>query len=390
MTNALREAEKHFSYTQSLRRDFHMYPELGFQEFRTAEIVARNLKEMGYEAHTGIAKTGVVALLEGEKPGPILMLRFDMDALPILEQTSADYASQNPGVMHACGHDGHTAVGLTVARILKEHQSKIRGTVKLVFQPAEEGLGGALAMVKDGVLQNPKPDMALAMHVWNEKPVGWIGITSGPVMAASEVFTVRINGKGGHGAVPHLTIDPVLAAAQVVNALQGIVSRNVAPLQSAVISVTMVHGGDAFNVIPSTVELKGTIRTFDSEVREQVLMRITQVIDHVASAMGCEAEIELESITPTVKNDEKLTKKVQGVALDALPGIQIEDNYRTMGSEDMAFFMQDIPGCFIFVGSANDQQQLNYAHHHPCFDIDETALKYGVALITKAALDLLQ
>ncbi len=390
MNNALLEAEQHFSYTQTLRRDFHRHPELGFQEFRTAEIVARDLKEMGYEAQTGIAKTGVVALLKGENPGPTLMLRFDMDALPILEQTAAPYASQNPGVMHACGHDGHTAVGLTVARILKEHQSQIRGTVKLVFQPAEEGLGGALAMVKDGVLENPRPDMALAMHVWNEKPVGWVGITSGPVMAASEIFTVRINGKGGHGAVPHLTIDPVLAASQVVTALQGIVSRNVAPLQSAVISVTMIHAGDAFNVIPSTVELKGTIRTFDSEVREKVLTRFNQVIDHVASAMGCEAEIEVESITPAVRNDEKLTKQVQSLAIHVLPGIQIEDNYRTMGSEDMAFFMQDIPGCFIFVGSANDQQNLNYAHHHPRFDIDETALKYGVALITKAALDFLQ
>lgn len=390
MNIALLEAEQLFSYTQSLRRDFHMHPELGFQEFRTAEIVARELNEMGYQSHTGIAKTGVVALLEGDKPGPTLMLRFDMDALPIVEQTAAAYASKNHGVMHACGHDGHTAAGLTVARILKQHQSQLKGTVKLVFQPAEEGLGGALAMVKDGVLENPKPDMALAMHVWNEKPVGWVGITSGPVMAASEVFTVRIIGKGGHGAVPHLTIDPVLAAAQVVSALQGIVSRNVAPLQSAVISVTMIHGGDAFNVIPSSVELKGTIRSFDADVRETILKRFSEVINHVTQAMGCESVIEVESITPAVVNDEKIARQVQIITSQVFPEIEIASDYRTMGSEDMAFFMQDIPGCFIFVGSANHQMNLNYAHHHPRFDIDEAALKHGVALITAAALDFLQ
>lgn len=390
MNKATEQATHHFPYTQSMRRDFHMHPELGFQEVRTAGIVARELIEMGYEIKTGVAKTGVVALLEGTVPGPTLMLRFDMDALPILEQTNAAYASQNPGIMHACGHDGHTAVGLTIAKILKENQNQLKGTVKLVFQPAEEGLGGALAMVEDGVLENPRPNMALSLHVWNEKPQGWLGITPGPVMAASETFQVRILGKGGHGAVPHLTVDPVLASVQVVSALQAIVARNVAPLQSAVISVTMIHGGDAFNVIPSTVELRGTIRTFDPIVREMVLKRFNEVVENVAKAMGCETEITVKSITPAVVNDENITERIQSIAKQVLPEAEVDMDYRTMGSEDMAFFLREVPGCFIFIGSANHQKGLNFAHHHPRFDIDEAALHHGVALITAACLDFLQ
>lgn len=390
MESIFSEANNHFKYTQTLRRDFHMHPELGFQEFRTAGIVARELNEMGYEVKTGIAKTGVVALLEGSHPGPTIMLRFDMDALPIQEQTGAAYASQNSGIMHACGHDGHTAVGLTVARLLKEHQSQMKGAVKLIFQPAEEGLGGAYAMVSEGVLENPRPDMALSLHVWNEKPQGWVGISAGPVMAAAEIFQIRLVGKGGHGAVPHLAVDPVLASAQVVNALQSIVARNVAPLQSAVISVTMIHGGDAFNVIPSQVELRGTIRTFDPDVRELVLKRFDQVVTSVANGMGCEAEIHLESITPAVVNDEIVSERLQKVCAQVLPEDTLDVNFRTMGSEDMAFFLREIPGCFIFIGSANKELGLNYAHHHPRFDIDEAALKHGVALITAATLDFLQ
>ena len=227
MDKILKEADRNFTYTQSLRRDFHMHPELGFQEFRTAGIVVRELNELGYEVKTGVGKTGVVALLEGAQAGPTLLLRFDMDALPITEQTDAPYASQNPGVMHACGHDGHTAVGLTVARILKGYQKQVHGTVKIIFQPAEEGLGGAKAMLADGVLDDPRPDMALAMHVWSEKPLGWLGVSAGPTMASSETFQIRLTGKGGHGGMPHLTVDPVLAAAQVVSALQSIVARNV-------------------------------------------------------------------------------------------------------------------------------------------------------------------
>ena len=236
MVDFIGEARELSPYTRELRRDFHRNPELGFQEVRTAGIVARDLMKLGLEVSTGVGKTGVVATLEGAQPGPVLLVRFDMDALPIQEETGAEYASQTPGVMHACGHDGHTAIGLTVARMLDAHKSELGGTVKFVFQPAEEGLGGAQAMVSDGVLDNPKPDRCLSLHLWNDKPLGWIGVTAGPAMSASDRFTVRIVGRGGHGASPYLTIDPVVAGAQVISALQNIVSRNVNPLESAVVT----------------------------------------------------------------------------------------------------------------------------------------------------------
>jgi amidohydrolase len=207
----LSEARALFEYTRDLRRDFHQHPELGFQEVRTAGIVAQELGQLGLEVTTGVVETGVVATLEGTHPGPVILVRFDMDALPINEETQAPYASRNPGVMHACGHDGHTAIGLTVAKLLQAHRQDLHGQVKFIFQPAEEGLGGAERMVQAGVLENPKPDISLALHLWNVKPIGWIGVTSGPAMAASEKFLLRITGKGGHGAAPHLTIDPILA-----------------------------------------------------------------------------------------------------------------------------------------------------------------------------------
>jgi len=389
MKEILNEALKLFEYTRSLRRDFHLHPELGYQEFRTAGIVARELNELGLEVTTGIGKTGVVGLLEGGRPGAVVMLRFDMDALPIQEETGAEYASQTPGVMHACGHDGHTAVGLTVARLLKAHSEQLAGTVKFVFQPAEEGLNGAESMVADGVLFNPRPKYCLGMHLWNERPLGWVGVASGPVMAGAEKFTVRIQGKGGHGAIPNLAIDPVLAAAQIVTALQGIVARNVSPLNSAVVSVTTIHGGEAFNVIPPAVEMQGTIRTFDQVVQLRVMERFHQVIRSVAEATECQADIDVKSITPTVVNDPHVTGIVRQAAESLWAGQAIENSYRTMGSEDMAFFMQEIPGCFFFIGSANVEKGLNAPHHHPRFDIDEDALPRAAALMALATVRLL-
>ncbi len=385
----LAEAEQLFPYTQDMRRDFHIHPELGFQEIRTAGIVAQELTELGYEVKTQVAKTGVVALLHGERPGPTVLLRFDMDALPVFEDSSKPYASQNPGVMHACGHDGHTAVGLTVGKMLQKRKSEIGGKVKLIFQPAEEGLGGAPAMISDGILENPRPDIALALHVWNEKPLGWLGISAGPVMAASEIFTVCVHGKGGHGALPHQAVDPVVASTQIINALQSIVSRNISPLETAVVSVTMIHGGDAFNVIPSQVEIKGTIRTFDPEVRSKVLERFRNIVARTAEAMNCEAEIQITPLTPAVINNGQVSERVLKIAGNTLPQSNLETNFQTMGSEDMAFILKEIPGCFIFVGSSNSDQDLVYPHHHPRFDIDEMALSHGAALLTAAALDYL-
>lgn len=389
MIDFLREAQGLFEYTRDLRRDFHQHPELGFQEVRTAGIVARELNQLGLEVSTGVGKTGVVATLEGGNPGSVILARFDMDALPIQEETGAEYASQTPGVMHACGHDGHTAAGLAVARILEAHKAELNGTVKLVFQPAEEGLGGAEAMVADGVLENPRPDRSLSMHMWNEKPVGWIGVTPGPAMSASDRFTVKIIGRGGHGAAPHLGVDPVVAGAQVISALQNIVSRNVPPLESAVVTVTSMTGGEAFNVIPETVELRGTIRSFKPEVRDLVLERFQEIVVGVSEAMGCQAEVALRKITPATVNDLEMAERVRGVASRILPQAELDTDERTMGSEDMAYLMDDIPGCYFFVGSANHDQGLDAAHHHPKFDFDESALPRAAALMAASVVEFL-
>jgi len=385
------EAQALFEYTQSLRRDFHSHPELGFQEIRTAEIVAKELTAFGLEVHTGIAGTGVVALLKSPKPGPVVLVRADMDALPISEETSTPYSSQNPGVMHACGHDGHTAILLTVAQILTAHRNELAGTVKFMFQPAEEGMGGAEKMIDNGVLDNPKVDVALALHVWNEKPVGWLGIASGPVMAGAEIFKIKVLGKGGHGAVPHLAMDPILAAAQIVSALQGIVARNIAPLQTAVVSICTIHGGDAFNVIPPVVEMTGTIRTFEPFVRDTVLERFEKTVHSVAEGMGCQAEIDMQILTPATINKPEISELVQRVAYQLFPGVKVDSaNYITMGSEDFASILEKVPGCFFFIGSANPEKGFNAGHHHPRFDFDEAALPIGVALMTASIQDLLK
>jgi len=389
MINFLREAQDLFEYTRDLRRDFHMHPEIGFKEIRTGNIVSRELTNLGIEVKTGVGQTGVVGLLEGKASGPVVLLRFDMDALPIQEETGADYASVTDGVMHACGHDGHIAIGLTVARILNKHRDEFNGIVKLMFQPAEEGLGGAERMILDDVLIKPVPDVALALHLWNEKPVDWIGIVPGPVMAAADTFTVRIIGKGGHGAVPNLCNDPILAASQVVNLLQGIISRNVSPLKSAVVTVASIHGGEAFNVIPSEVELKGTIRSFEPTIRELVIQRMHQIVENVTRAMNCESKIDIKLITPAVNNHPDVTRRVQQVAEQLLVGDQLDFKSVTMGSEDMAFVLQQIPGCYFFIGSANKDRYLDASHHHPKFDFDETILPKAVGLMVASTLEFL-
>ncbi len=390
MPDFLSDAQALFKYTQSMRRDFHTHPELGFQEVRTAGIIAKELTALGLEVHTGIGITGVVALLEGAKPGPVVLVRADMDALPIREETGAPYASQNHNVMHACGHDSHTAVLLTVSKMLYAHRSKLSGTVKFMFQPAEEGMGGAERMIEDGVLENPKVDVALALHVWNEKPVGWIGITGGPVMAGAEIFKIKVCGKGGHGALPHLAVDPILAAAQIVSALQGIVARNIAPLQKAVVSVCTIHGGELFNVIPPAVEMTGTIRTFEPAVRTRVLERFEKTVHSIAEGMGCQAEIEQQSLTPATINHPETAARVQAIARRLFSEVDLDTNYITMGSEDFAYVQEKVPGCFIFIGSSNPEKGLDAGHHHPRFDIDEAALPRGVALLAATITDYLK
>jgi amidohydrolase len=396
MPNFLKQAQELFPYTQTLRRDFHMHPELGFREVRTSGIVAKELEALGIEVTKGVGKTGVVGLLEGAKPGPTILLRFDMDALPITEDTGAEYTSTNPGVMHACGHDGHTAIGLTVAKMLYSHREELAGNIKLCFQPSEEGLngeemGGNLMMLRDGVLEGPKVEKTLSLHLWNDKPLGWINIAKGPVMAGAELFLIKLTGKGGHGAAPDTTIDPVVAAAHIITALQTIAARNVPPLQASVISVTSVHSGTTFNVIPQTAELSGTIRTFDLDVRKMVLERFEQIVHGIAETMGCKAEIEIKRVTPAVINNEQVTASVFNSAQTLFSDKQINtDNFLTMGAEDMGYMQEKVDGCYFFIGSANAERNLNYNHHHPKFDFDEQALITGAALMATAAADILK
>jgi len=396
MTDFLKHAEELFPYTQTLRRDFHIHPELGFCEVRTGGIVAKELETLGLEVTKGVGKTGVVGWLEGSKPGPTILLRFDMDALPITEETGAEYSSTNPGVMHACGHDGHTAIGLTVAKMLHAHRSELAGNIKFCFQPSEEGtngedVGGALMMMRDGVLESPKVEKTLALHVWNDKPLGWIHVAGGPVMAGADLFIVKLTGKGGHGASPETTVDPVVAAAQIVTALQTIVSRNVAPLKPAVVSVTSIHSGTAFNVIPQTAELNGTIRTFEPEVRKLVHQRFEQIVRGIVTAMNCEVEVTIKQVTAPVINNDAVSASVLQSAEALFPQTEIDTNsYLTMGAEDMGYMLEKADGCYFFVGSANDEKLLNYNHHHPKFDFDEQVLIRASALMATAAADLLK
>jgi amidohydrolase len=371
------------------RRDFHQHPEIGFQETRTSEIVAKTLQDLGLQVETGIAETGVVGVLEGAQTEPVVLLRFDMDALPIHEETGVPYASTAPGVMHACGHDGHTAIGLGVAHLLSRFRDRLPGVVKFVFQPAEEGLGGAERMLEAGVLERPRPDFALALHLWNVKPVGWFGVASGPMMAASDILEMGIEGQGGHGASPHQTIDPVVACAHIIAALQSIVARDLDPQDAAVVSITQIDAGDTHNVIPTRATMRGTIRTFDPEVRERVHKRIKVIAEGVAQAMKCEASVSITPLTPPVVNDVEIAARVREWIRTLYPEADVDDEACTMGSEDMSFFMRDVPGCYFFVGSNNPEKGLDAPHHSPMFDFDESVLPKAAGLMALCAWSLL-
>lgn len=365
------------------RRDFHRHPELSFQEIRTAGIVATELNQLGLEVQTGIGKTGVIGLLEGDHDGPTLLVRADMDALPILEANQTEYISGNTGVMHACGHDGHTSIGLAVARMLSARRSEMHGRVKFVFQPAEEIGKGAAAMIKDGALQNPQPDYSIGLHLWNDLPIGTVGVTSGPCMAAADTFICKITGRGGHGASPHQTQDPIVAASQIISALQTIASRNVAPLDTAVVSVGKLVAGDAFNVIASEAVMEGTIRTYLKETKALVHRRMHEICEGIAEAMGCTAELSINEMTIAVNNNPQLSDRVAEIAARHVD--HVLRDVRTMGSEDVSLFMDDIPGCYFFVGSANTERGLDFPHHNPRFDIDEASLTIGAAILAEAA-----
>ena len=381
------EAEAMREELVARRRDFHMHPELAFEEVRTAGIVAEELITLGLEVQTGVGKTGVVAMLEGDRDGPTVLIRADMDALPVQEENTTDYISTVPGKMHACGHDGHTTIALGVAKLLSNHRGKMAGRVKFVFQPAEEIGRGAEAMVEDGVLRDPKPDVSLGLHLWNSLPVGILGVADGPEMAGASQFTIVIRGKGGHGALPQETVDPVVCAAHLVTALQSIVSRNVHPRDTAVLSVTAIQAGDAFNVIPPEAQMRGTVRTYKKEIFDLVARRIREVSESIGRAMGCTVEVEITDLTEPVTNDPEVAERARRAFRQVVDESTFKLDERTMGSEDVGHFMSDIPGMFFFLGSANADKGLDFGHHHPRFDFDEEALPLGVALMAAAVAD---
>ncbi len=369
------------------RRDFHMHPEMGLEEVRTSGIVAERLRALGLEEiQTGIAVTGVKAVLRGGKPGKTLLLRADMDALPIEEENAVDYRSQNAGVMHACGHDAHTSILLSAARVLVRHREELPGTIVFCFQPAEEGRGGARRMVADGVLENPHVDAAIGLHMAQETPVGTIDISPGPKMAAADSFRVTIQGKGGHAARPQSTVDALLVAVEVVNTLQTLVSREVDPISPAVVTTATLHaGGTASNIIADTATLSGSVRWFDQETGDQLAERIPAIIKGIATTLRASAEVEYHRFVPPTVNDPRMAEIVRAVAVDVIGADNVIDGPQIMGSEDFSEFTQRVPSAFFFVGSRDEASGKIWGHHHPKFDIDERSLAIGVEMMVHAA-----
>ncbi len=345
------------------RRELHQHPELGFEEQRTSKLIAERLEQLGYAVRTGVGKTGVLAQRDGAA-GRCVLLRADMDALPVEEANDVPYRSQHPGRMHACGHDGHVAIGLEVARRL--HAAYLPGSLKLAFQPAEEISYGAEAMIRDGALVMP-----------------------GAVMASVDEFEITILGRGGHAAAPHQTTDPVLIAAHIVTGLQSLVSRRRNPFEEGVVSVTQLNAGHAFNVIPGRAELRGTVRTFGGQFFEHAPRLVEQTTQGIAAAFGATAEVRYRRLTAPLVNDERMTQLMHGVAQDIVGPERVIDGVRTMGGEDMSFFLAKVPGTFAFVGSAPPGTPAS-PHHSPTFDIDEEALAIGAELLTRTVVRYLE
>jgi amidohydrolase len=363
------------------RRDLHQHPELGFQETRTATLVAERLRQLGYDVRPGVGRTGVVGM-RGSGTRCVLV-RADMDALPVEEANDVPYRSRHAGRMHACGHDGHVAIGLEVARRLGA--GTLPGTVKLAFQPAEETSDGAGAMIRDGVLAAPTVDAAFGIHLWNELPVGTIGLMAGPVMASVDQFEITIIGKGGHAAIPQLTIDPVLVAAHVVTALQSLVSRRRDPFEEGVVSVTQVAAGHAFNVIPAQAVLRGTVRTFGGRFFDEAPRLVEDTARGIAAAFGAEATVEFRRLTRPLVNDAAMTALMHDAAVEIVGTDRVRAGVRTMGGEDMSAFLERVPGCFAFVGSARPDGTSS-SHHSPTFDIEEASLGIAADLLTRTVV----
>jgi amidohydrolase len=371
------------------RRDLHQHPELGFEETRTSTLAAERLKSLGYEVKSGVGKTGVVAILPGgpsDRPRCVL-LRADMDALPVEEANDVPYRSKHAGKMHACGHDGHVAIGLEVARRLAAQQ--LGGTVKFAFQPAEEVSHGAQAMIAAGVLDAPKVDAAFGIHLWNDLPVGTVGVMAGPIMASVDEFEIAILGRGGHAAAPHQTVDPVLTAAHVVTALQSLVARRRNPLEEGVVSVTQVNAGHAFNVIPGRADLRGTVRTFGGKFWDDAPSLVEETAQGIAAAFGARAEVRYHRLSAPLVNDERMAGLMAEIAGQVVGPQHVKAGVRTMGGEDMSYFLQQVPGCFAFVGSGPKNGKAA-PHHSAGFDIDEESLVIGAEVLSGVAVKYLE
>ena len=368
------------------RRDLHMNPELSFEEVRTPQRIAEYLQALGLEVRTGVGGRGVVAPLRGGKPGRTVALRADFDALPIHDEKDVPYKSTVPGVMHACGHDIHTAGLLGVAKVLSEVREQLTGNVVFIHQFAEEVTpGGAKPMIEDGCLDGV--DVIYGAHVHSPEPYGTVGTITGPAMAAADSFTVTVRGRGGHGARPHDTVDPIVVTSHLILAFQQIVSRQTDPLKSAVVTIGSIHGGNAFNVIPETVDLKGTVRTFDPAVQDEIQAAIERMVEQVCSVFGATGTLEYTRGYPAVVNHAAETDRITELAGKLVGAGNVLSMPPSMGGEDFAYYLQKVPGTFFFTGGGNEELQATYPHHHPRFDADERSMLVTGKLFIAAVLE---
>lgn len=382
----LDDARSHADWIVDIRRQLHRFPELMYEEVRTSQLVCDVLEELGIPFERGLAKTGVIATL-GTGESPCVGLRADMDALPIHEETDIPFRSEVDGRMHACGHDCHTAMLLGAAKLLRDREGELKGTVRLLFQPAEEGGAGAKRMCDEGALENPGVERVFGLHVWPHLPTGSIGSRAGTFLAAAGEIEITIRGQGGHAAMPHLCIDPVATAAKLITELQTIISRNLDPLDSGVISITTVHGGEAHNVIPETVQLSGTIRALTNERFAWLRDRVVAMTNQIGAANDCSATVRcLDDPYPPTVNDAGLWEDVRGFAGEMLGSESVHEIPPVMGGEDFAFYTERIPGCFVGLGVRNEETGCTQHVHHPKFKVDEDALPIGSALHASFAL----
>lgn len=389
--NFVEEAKKYKEEFINYRRDFHKHPELGMEEERTSKIVAEFLEAIGLEVTTGVANTGVVGLLRGAIDGPTVGLRADMDALPIAEQSGAPYASIYPNKMHACGHDGHTAILMGAAKLLSNHKDKLKGNVKFIFQPAEEGPGGALPMIEEGVLENPKVSAVFGLHLnTTSGGAGQIEYGSGPRSAGTGTAKIKIKGFGGHGAHPHKSVDAIMASAHVLTTLQTIISREIDPLDPVVITMGTINGGYRHNVIADEVNMTGTIRTLNESVRKSMPDRFNRIIKGVCDSLRCEYELDYKQGIPSVINDEKMTDIVKNSAEQILGEentIHVEKP--SMGGEDFCYFSLAVPSSFFRLSARNEEKECIYPGHHPKYNFDEESIPYGMAMFAQIVINYL-